>query len=211
VLGIIALASMVVGNLLALLQNNLKRILAYSSIAHMGYLLVALLASGPLALAAAGYYLVAYFITTLGAFGVITVFSGGERDTDLLEDYRGLGWQRPWLAGVLAAMLLSLAGIPLTAGFIGKFCVLAAGVASSLLILVIALVLTSVVGLFYYLRVIMTLYSLPTTARGESVAPRETPLAAGAVLFALTVLLVWLGVYPEPLMRLIEITVARLS
>jgi len=211
VLGIIALASMVVGNLLALLQNNLKRILAYSSIAHMGYLLVALLASGPLALAAAGYYLVAYFITTLGAFGAITVLSGGERDTDFLEDYRGLGWKRPWLAGVLAATLLSLAGIPLTAGFIGKFYVLAAGVGSSLLILVIALVVTSVVGLFYYLRVIMTLYSLPTTAKGESVAARETPLAAGVVLFALTALLVWLGVYPTPLMRLIEMTVARLS
>ena len=79
------------------------------------------------------------------------------------------------------------------------------------MILVIALVLTSVIGLFYYLRVIITLYSVPTTATGESVAVRETPLAAGAVLFALTVLLIWLGVYPVPLMRLIEATVASLS
>jgi len=210
-LGIVALVSMIVGNLLALLQNNVKRILAYSSIAHMGYLLVALLASGPLALAAASYYLVAYFVTTLGAFGVIAALSECERDTDLLEEYRGLGWQRPWMAGVFAAMLLSLAGIPLTAGFIGKFYVLAAGVGSSLLILVIALVLTSVIGLFYYLRVIMTMYSAPATAPGAVVAARETPLAAGVVLFALTVLLLWLGVYPVPLMRLIEATVASLS
>jgi NADH-quinone oxidoreductase subunit N len=210
-LGIVALVSMIVGNLLALLQNNVKRILAYSSIAHMGYLLVALLASGPLALAAASYYLVAYFVTTLGAFGVIAALSECERDTDLLEEYRGLGWQRPWMAGVFAAMLLSLAGIPLTAGFIGKFYVLAAGVGSSLLILVIALVLTSVIGLFYYLRVIMTMYSARATAPGEVVAARETPLAAGVVLFALTVLLLWLGVYPVPLMRLIEATVASLS
>lgn len=209
--GIIALASMIVGNLLALLQNNVKRMLAYSSIAHMGYLLVALLASGPLALAAAGYYLVAYFITTLGAFGVITALSGAERDIDLLDQYSGLGWQRPWLAGVLAAMLLSLAGIPLTAGFIGKFYVLAAGVGSSLWILVSVLVLTSVIGLFYYLRVIITMYALPTAGSEESAIVPETSFGVGVVLFALTVLLVWLGVYPAPLMQLIEVTVARLS
>ncbi|MBI4964401.1 MAG: NADH-quinone oxidoreductase subunit N [Desulfomonile tiedjei] len=212
VLGIIALASMIAGNLLALLQNNVKRILAYSSIAHMGYLLVALLASGPLALSAASYYLVAYFITTLGAFGVITALSSGERDTDSLDEYRGLGWQRPWLAGVFAAMLLSLAGIPLTAGFIGKFYVLAAGVGSSLWTLVTALVITSVIGLFYYLRVIVTMYAMPAASRTVPASPaRETSLAAGVVLLVLTVLLVWLGVYPLPLMQLIETTVARLS
>ena len=212
VLGIIAVASMIVGNLLALLQNNLKRILAYSSIAHLGYLLVALLASGPLALTAASYYLVAYFITILGAFGVITVLSSGERDTDMLDEYRGLGWQRPWLAGTLTAMLLSLAGIPLTAGFIGKFYVLAAGIGSSLWVLVTTLVVTSVIGLFYYLRVIVTMYSLPTVGAVEEAGRgRETSLAAGVVLVALTVLLVWLGVYPVTLMDIIEVTVARLS
>jgi NADH-quinone oxidoreductase subunit N len=203
---------MVVGNLLALLQNNLKRILAYSSIAHLGYLLVALLAAGPLALTAASYYLVAYFITILGAFGVITALSSGERDMDMLDEYRGLGWQRPWLAGTLTAMLLSLAGIPLTAGFIGKFYVLAAGIGSSLWVLVATLVVTSVIGLFYYLRVIMTMYSLPKAGAVEEAGRgRETSLAAGVVLLALTVLLVWLGVYPVTLMDIIEVTVARLS
>jgi NADH-quinone oxidoreductase subunit N len=212
VLGIIAVASMVVGNLLALLQNNLKRILAYSSIAHLGYLLVALLAAGPLALTAASYYLVAYFITILGAFGVITALSSGERDMDMLDEYRGLGWQRPWLAGTLTAMLLSLAGIPLTAGFIGKFYVLAAGIGSSLWVLVATLVVTSVIGLFYYLRVIITMYSLPKAgAVEEPDRGRETSLVAGVVLLALTVLLVWLGVYPVTLMDIIEVTIARLS
>ena len=117
----IAIASMVAGNLLALRQNNVKRILAYSSIAHLGYLLVAFLAGGENGGTAATFYLVAYSATTLAAFGVVTVLSGGDRDAELLDDYRGLGWRRPWLAAVFAVALFSLAGIPLTAGFVGKF------------------------------------------------------------------------------------------
>jgi len=100
VFAIVAIASMIVGNLLALLQNNVKRILAYSSIAHMGYLLVAFEAGGSMASRAIAFYLVAYFITTLGAFGVISVLSDTERDADDLADYRGLFWRRPVLAGI---------------------------------------------------------------------------------------------------------------
>ena len=118
---LLAIASMVVGNLLALLQHNVKRLLAYSSIAHLGYLLVAFLASSVLATTAVTFYLVAYFVTTLGAFGVVTVLSTGEREAESLDDYRGLVVRRPWLAALFTAMLLSLAGIPLTAGFVGKF------------------------------------------------------------------------------------------
>ena len=118
---IIAIASMLIGNLLALFQNNIKRILAYSSIAHMGYLLVAFEASGSAASEAIAFYLVAYFITTIGAFGVVTVLSAGERDADTLEDYAGLFWRRPMLASIFTLMLLSLAGIPVTAGFFAKF------------------------------------------------------------------------------------------
>ncbi len=96
IFALIAAASMFTGNLLALFQNNVKRILAYSSISHLGYLLVTLLAGGPVAAGAAAFYLVAYFITTLGAFGVVTVLSGSERDADLMEDYAGLAWRSPW-------------------------------------------------------------------------------------------------------------------
>src|SRR3546814_7313992 len=98
------------------------------------------------------FYLVAYFITTLGAFGVLTVLSDPVRDAEQLDDYRGLMWQRPRLALVFTAMLISLAGIPLTAGFIGKFYVAAAGIHAGLWLLVILLVVNSVIGLFYYLR-----------------------------------------------------------
>jgi NADH-quinone oxidoreductase subunit N len=107
----IAVLSMFAGNLLALLQTNVKRILAYSSISHIGYLFVTVLASGPMAATAAAFYLAAYFITTLGAFGVVTVLSGKDRDADRMEDYRGLAWRRPWLTGVFTVMLFSLAGI----------------------------------------------------------------------------------------------------
>jgi NADH-quinone oxidoreductase subunit N len=207
IITIIAVASMFAGNLLALLQTNVKRILAYSSISHLGYLLVTVLASGPNAVAAAAFYLTAYFITTLGAFGVVTVLSRPERDADRMDDYRGLVWRRPWLAGVFTAMLFSLAGIPLTAGFVGKFYVVAAGVGSALWLAVIALAINSVIGLFYYLRIVVVLFS----PSGEEVpAVPETSRSGNAVLAVLTVLLLWLGVYPGPLIEIIEATIQSL-
>ena len=108
VFALIAAASMITGNLLALLQNNVKRILAYSSIAHLGYLLTAYLAGGSMGFAAVTFYLIAYFVTTLGAFGTVTVLSGPQNEAEHLDDYQGLFWRRPWLAGVFTAMLLSL-------------------------------------------------------------------------------------------------------
>ncbi len=215
VFGGIAIASMFVGNLLALLQDNVKRMLAYSSIAHIGYLLVALLASGKLAPVAVTFYLVAYFITTLGAFGIITVLSGKEDERDQLADYRGLVFRHPWLAGVFTAMLLSLAGIPLTAGFIGKFYVISAGVGSSLWLLVIALIINSAIGLFYYLRVIVAMYSKSLEEGPPQQVPGHAPaasfsLAAGLSLTTLTVLLIWIGVYPSPLISFIQTMVANL-
>ena len=206
---VISVASMLGGNLLALRQNNVKRILAYSSISHLGYLLVALLASGPLGPAAVAFYLVAYFVTTLGTFGVVTVLSGPDRDADSLEDYRGLFWRRPWIAGVFTAMLLSLAGIPLTAGFVGKFYLVSAGVGSALWVLVVILVVGSGIGLYYYLRVVSVMFV--RQAEGE-VALVTYPSAAGSlVLGVLSVLLLWFGVYPSPLIDLIQATVGRLG
>jgi NADH-quinone oxidoreductase subunit N len=204
---IIAIASMFTGNLLALLQSNVKRILAYSSISHLGYLLVAFLAGGNMSATAAAFYLSAYFITTLGAFGVVTVLSRKDRDADSMDDYRGLAWRRPWLAGVFTAMLLSLAGIPLTAGFVGKFYVVSAGIGSALWLLVVVLVINSAIGLFYYLRIIMTVYSAPEKM---APAPPAISLASGGVLAVLTALLIWLGVYPGPVIELIKKAVQNL-
>ena len=201
---IIAIASMLIGNLLALLQNNIKRILAYSSIAHMGYLLVAFEAGGATASEAIAFYLVAYFITTVGAFGVVTVLSAGERDADTLEDYAGLFWRRPMLASIFTLMLLSLAGIPVTAGFFAKFSVVAAGASAGIWGLILILVISSVIGLFYYLRVVVTMF-----ARIREEAPRAEPHAMGGsyVLVALSILLVWLGVYPGFLLNVIRTVV----
>jgi NADH-quinone oxidoreductase subunit N len=199
---IIAIASMLIGNLMALLQNNVKRILAYSSIAHMGYLLVAFEASGAMASEAVAFYLVAYFITTIGAFGVVAVLSDEERDADTLEDYAGLFWRRPVLASIFTLMLLSLAGIPVTAGFLAKFYVVTAGASAGIWALILILVISSVIGLFYYLRVVITMY-----ARVRQEAPRAEPNAFGGsytVLMALTALLLWLGVYPVPLLNVIR-------
>jgi NADH-quinone oxidoreductase subunit N len=206
---IIAIASMIGGNLLALLQDNVKRILAYSSIAHLGYLLVAFLAGGGTATEAVSYYIVAYFVMTLGAFGVITVLSEshGEDDVGALDDFRGLFWRRPWLAGGFTAMLLSFAGIPLTVGFFAKFYAIAAGVSAAMWPAVIALVVGSVIGLFYYLRVIVILF-MPVTERiipAGSIAPR----AGNVTLALLALVLIWLGIYPAPVINLIQIAAAQ--
>jgi len=208
VFAIIAIASMCAGNLLALRQTNVKRILAYSSIAHFGYILVAFLAASTMAVEAVTFYLVAYTVTILAAFGIVTVLSSSERDADDIEDYRGLFWRRPVIAAVFTAALLSLAGIPATMGFVGKFYVLAAGADRSFWPLIITLVVTSVAGLFYYLRVVVALYAAPP----EREAPLRKVSAGGAlVLAALAILLVWLGVYPAPLLNLIRSTVLGLN
>ncbi|MBZ0155427.1 MAG: NADH-quinone oxidoreductase subunit N [Alphaproteobacteria bacterium] len=209
----IAVASMLVGNLLALRQNNLKRILAYSSISHMGYLLVAFLAGGAMAATAAGYYLTAYFVTVLGAFGVITFLSEERRDAEDLESYRGMAWSRPWTTGVFVAMLLSLAGIPLTAGFIGKFYVIAAGAGAALWVPLIALAAGSTIGLYYYLRIVAVLYGRIPEGEGRAAAAfpgRALGITGGVLLTALVFVLLWLGVYPGPLIRILQATVARL-
>ena len=197
----LSVLSMFGGNLLALFQGKVKRILAYSSIAHMGYLLVAFLSSGQMRVPAVMYYLTAYFVTTLGAFGVVTLLSNKERDMDSLEEYRGLFWRRPWVAGAFSATLFSLAGIPLTAGFIGKFYLVAAGAEASLWLLVLILVLNSAIGLFYYLRVIVI---MSARSSGEGIPAMHLPLTGSLALVVLAVLLIWLGVFPRPVIDIIH-------
>lgn len=208
-LAAVAVASMFAGNLLALFQENVKRLLAYSSIAHLGYLLVALLSTGMAGAGAAVFYLAAYFISVIGAFGVVTVLSVNGSDTESLASYRGLAWRRPALAAVFTAMLLSLAGVPLTAGFIGKFYLIAAGAASSLWLLVVSLALSSVIGFYYYLRVIIALFA-PLDGPQEAAALGVHP-AGGAALIALSAALVFLGIYPGPFLSLVGAAAAAVG
>ena len=208
IFSIISIASMIGGNLLALFQRNVKRILAYSSIAHLGYLLVAFISGNSLTVEAVTFYLVAYFITIIGAFGIVTILSGKDKEAEELDDYKGLFWRRPLIAAVFTAMLLSLAGIPLTAGFIGKYLLLAAGIGSTLWLLSIILVLSSVIGLFYYLRIITAMYS--KTDEGEENKSPAFSLGGSIALAFLTLFLVWFGVFPSGLIAMIRTFVSRL-
>ncbi|RJG14595.1 NADH-quinone oxidoreductase subunit NuoN [Pseudomonas cavernicola] len=205
-LSVIAIASILIGNLLALMQNNLKRLLGYSSIAHFGYLLIALIASKGLAVEAIGVYLVTYVLTSLGAFGVITLMSTPfkGRDCDALYEYRGLFWRRPYLTAVLAVMMLSLAGIPLTAGFIGKFYVIAVGVQSQQWWLLGSLVLGSAIGVFYYLRVMVTLFLIEPNLRRHDAPFNWGQRTGGIMLLAIALLAFVLGLYPQPLLDLVQ-------
>jgi len=205
VFSVIAVASMFIGNLLALFQRNIKRILAYSSIAHLGYLLVAFLADGAFMVTSVTFYLVAYFVTTLAAFGTIIFLSGEDSEADTLEHYRSLAWHRPWTAGIFTGILLSLAGIPLTAGFLGKFYVLSAGVHSSLWFLVLMLVVNSAIGLFYYLRIIRIMFDGPEDDRSDYHAAQTALFPIGSITLAvLFFLLLWLGIYPGPMIETIQ-------
>lgn len=209
-LAVIAVLSMLVGNLLALLQDNVKRMLAYSSIAHLGYLLVAFLAMRSLGVDAAAFYLAAYAVMSLGAFGIVGLLStaGAGRDADRIEDYRGLFRTRPFLAASLALMLLALAGMPPTMGFIGKFYLVVAGVGSGLAWPVAALVLGSVIGLYYYLRILVAM-AMPVP-EGRSVATNMRIRRSGnAVIAVLLVLLLALGTYPAPALALIRMTAGQ--
>lgn len=199
----LAILSILGGNLLALLQTSIKRLLAYSSIAHFGYLMVAFIAIGAvggkqLAIEATAIFLIAYFLTTLGAFGVVTIMAinSQQQDQDSLAHYQGLFWRRPILALFFTAMLLSLAGIPLTAGFIGKFYIVAVAVDGQLWGLLIAVIVGSGIGLFYYLRVIFAM-TQPSTSFQPIVVPHSGIWALAGVTLALLML----GVYPAPVIQ----------
>jgi NADH-quinone oxidoreductase subunit N len=202
ILSMIAVASMFVGNFLALFQNNVKRLLAYSSIAQFGYLLVAFLSSGTLRVISVFYFLVAYFVMTIGAFGIITLMSDKNDDADSLDAYAGLFFARPWVAIAFALMLLSLAGMPLTMGLVGKLYIFAAGISSDLWFLAIVLVVNSILGLYYYLRVISAMF-LRSPAGGVKISLRPSR-ASHLVIIVMMILLVWLGVYPASLIGVIQ-------
>lgn len=206
-LAVFALISMLAGNLLALAQSNLKRLLGYSSIAHFGYLLVALVANEGLAVETVGVYLATYIVTALAAFGVVTLLSSpysGE-DAAALHHYRGLFWRRPYLAAVLTVSMLSLAGIPLTAGFIGKFYIIAVGVEAQRWWLVGGVIVGSAIGLVYYLRVMVTLYLVEPGMQRRDAVPDWGGRAGGLVVLGLAFLVILLGIYPGPMIEWIEL------
>lgn len=198
---IITILSMLVGNLLGLLQNNVKRMLAYSSIANLGYILVAFIAGNNTGLHAATFYMTVYCIAILGAFGIVTIISQSDAEATSIENYRSLFWKKPILATALTIFLFSLAGIPLTAGFMGKYLVLMAATENAHWLLAIVLVISSVIALYYYSRLILVMAKPPD----DSVNLAFPTIRLGGVIIVvlLSILVVWLGVWPEYLMRLI--------
>ena len=207
VLWVLAALTMTLGNVVAIAQSNLKRMLAYSSIAHVGYMLVGLAAGGAAGAGAVLFYLLAYTFTTAGTFGVITLcVRAGEEAVDV-RDYAGLGRRHPVLAFALALLLLSLVGIPPLAGFVGKFYLFGAAVRAGFVWLAVLGVLNSAIAAYYYLRVIVTMYMQEPDGQSASVAPS---FAGGLALTIAVIGVVLLGLMPAPFVDLAQVAVAPL-
>ncbi|MGH7507732.1 MAG: NADH-quinone oxidoreductase subunit N, partial [Longimicrobiales bacterium] len=205
----LAVITMVVANLTALVQANVKRLLAYSSVAHAGYLLVALAAASRLGSASFLFYLVVYTFMTMGAFAVLVAVGGrGEERLDL-ESYSGLAWERPYLAIVMTIFLLSLAGFPFTGGFIGKVFILRAAVEKGLVVLAVVLVLASLLSYFYYLRVAWYMWFRDPVVE-EAGEPIVVPTGMRWALGISAVAVVLLGIFPGQLLDLAERSAATL-
>ena len=196
-LSLVAILTMSVGNVAALLQTNLKRMLAYSSVAHAGYVLVAVVAGGADGSSAALFYLAVYSFMNLGAFGILTLLGTGLDERVRLADLAGLGFRQPALGMAMTLFMLSLGGIPPTAGFMGKVYVFGTALKAGLVPLVVIGVLNSVVSVFYYLRVTVAMYmeepqGEPTTA--------SRPVAATVALGLSALLTLWWGLQANTLL-----------
>jgi NADH-quinone oxidoreductase subunit N len=197
----LAIASMVLGNLAALVQRPLKRMLAYSSIGHAGYLLTAVWPGTQAGAGAVLFYLLAYSLTTLAAFGFLAAFGrGGERDVTL-DDIAGLARSRPWIAFGFSVCMFSLLGFPGTLGFMGKWYIISAVAAERHYILPVILVLTSVVSAGYYLPVVMAMYMRPAPAADRYLGVRLAPAALGAIALSVAAVVLF-GLWPGPLLDL---------
>jgi NADH-quinone oxidoreductase subunit N len=189
---------MFAGNLSALVQTSLKRMLAYSSIAHAGYILVALTAAAAsdhmeAGIAAALFYLVSYALVKLGAFLIVAHLGGeGERHVDI-DDFTGLGRRQPAMAACLSVFLLSLLGLPVTAGFLGKFYIFNAALESNLIWLAVLLALNSVIGSYYYLRVIVAMYMREPD---HEIAVQPVPWTLAIVLWIAAAGTIYAGLFP---------------
>jgi len=206
-LWVVAVLTMTVGNVVAIAQSNLKRMLAYSSVAHVGYMLVGVVAGGALGAGGVLFYLLMYTFTTVGAFGVILLLERGRREAVELDDYAGLAARHPVLALTLALFLLSLIGIPPTAGFAGKFYLFGAAVRSGYIWLAIIAVLNSAVAAYYYLRVVVYMYM----RESEGVPTEPAPSFAGRLALGIALWGVFqLGLMPAPVLDLARAAVAPL-
>jgi NADH-quinone oxidoreductase subunit N len=208
---ILAVATMFVGNLGALLQTNVKRMLAYSSIAHAGYVLVAFAAVTELAgnsdvgasaaYAAVLFYLLSYALVKVGAFAIVSQFGGAGEKHLSLDDYAGLGQRQPVVAAVLALFMLSLLGLPVTAGFLGKFYIFKAALDSHLIWLAVLLAVNSVIGAYYYLRLIVVMYMREPSAEIAAAAPVPFPMTVNAVLAITAIGTLYLGLMPSQMIN----------
>jgi NADH-quinone oxidoreductase subunit N len=194
----LAVVSLAVGNIVAIAQTNLKRMLAYSTISHMGFVLLGILAANEAGYGGAMFYIVTYAVMTLGSFGMILLLSRAGFEAENLEDFRGLNQKSKWYAFVMLVMMFSLTGLPPTAGFFAKLFVLQAALDAGYTWLVVLAVLLSVIGAFYYLRIVKIMY-MDSPAPALSIAPA---LDARWVLSATAVFTLALGVFPSPLLDL---------
>ena len=205
IITIIAVLSILVGNFLAVRQVNLKRILGYSSIAHFGYLLIGLISMTYASLGNVTVYVITYVLTTIGAFGVVALMSSpynNDNEAESLADYRGLFWRRPILTATLTVMMLSLAGIPLTAGFIGKFLVIMAAVTTQHWFLAAMIIVGSGIGLYYYLRVMVVMYMTPPDTPRIDADKHWGQKVGGIMVLAAALAVLVMGVYPDPIIKM---------
>ncbi|HEV2952739.1 MAG TPA: NADH-quinone oxidoreductase subunit N [Candidatus Dormibacteraeota bacterium] len=191
VLALVAAASLVVGNLMAIIQTSVKRLLAYSSVAQAGYLLIGVIAGGKDGLAAVMFYLAAYTVMNFGAFAILTLLSGPHGDTDRISDLEGMGRRHPYLGLLMTIFMLSLAGFPPSVGFVGKLWLFTAGVNHGFIWLVVLAVLASVVSVYYYARVLMRVWDTREAGSAELLARPGVVVVAVAALAVIA-----LGVLP---------------
>jgi NADH-quinone oxidoreductase subunit N len=205
VLSAIAGMTMLLGTIVGVAQSNVKRMLAYSSIAHAGYLLIGLIAANSAGKAAVLFYLVAYGVTNLGAFGVLAALATADRPHDEVRDFAGLWHERPGLAALLTVFLLSLGGFPPTVGFIAKWYIFTAALQKGLIALAVLGVLTSVISVFFYLRIVVMMYM------SDERAPEHRPAVPALALVGMTIAVVivfYLGVLPGQLISIAQESVA---
>ncbi len=211
-LAVLAVLTMTLGNVTALLQSNIKRMLAYSSIAHAGYILIALVALGRSGTSAALFYLLAYTLTNLGAFGSVIALGRGGRERLNIGDFAGVARTQPLIAAVMSICLLSLAGFPPFAGFVGKFLIFGAAVENGYAWLAVVGVLNSLVSVYFYLRPVIQMYmnepAAGEEASGEAVATRVAPLVGLALLVAV-IGVIALGIFPSPAIAFAQIGIIR--
>jgi NADH-quinone oxidoreductase subunit N len=194
---------MTVGNVAALVQTNIKRMLAYSSIAHAGYILMALVAQSTEGVAAASFYFAAYAVMNLGAFGAVIALGQGTRERNTFAELAGAAQQKPWASAALAICLLSLAGFPPFAGFLAKFFVFGAAVNAGLVWLAVIGVLNSLISVYYYLGPVIRMYMSPP-AEGWLGTPWRTPALLALTVVVVVVLTIAIGLFPSEVMRLAQ-------